>query len=277
MIMLKRLRHTILYPLLCLLVLTACEEDELPAEPVEPEPENFCYLQEQMRVEGELRERTVYRYNEQNQVDTTEHYRNQELTERHAYTYNSAGKLVREDVLEPTGELRHFITYSYAPSGRLSRFDVQQELALGAVHKLAAFKAVYDNNGRLTSATDYLYLSNQLTQSRAISFSYPLDKNPTLSASFSNSDNNYTGTYSLDGQRGVFSSMQDFAFRKPGLGYPFEENLIALTAQNTAKENLPSVSYETQYVYNNFDFPVQAIRTYGDNRTETITYTYRCE
>ncbi|GAB3813117.1 hypothetical protein GCM10028895_04820 [Pontibacter rugosus] len=255
----------------------ACSGDDAPTPIQEPEPTSFCYLQEQVVTSDSLKTKVVYTYNDQNQVIETAHVENDKLVATRTYEYNSAGRLSRENYFGPDNEQISYTVYSYNPQGRLSRYVVWQQLALGVNHRLATFQAQYNINGSLQAATDFNYLDNQQKQTQKISFTYPVNGPVSVAVSKQVSSQSYNATFTTDSLRAPLSSVPAFYIKRPGIGYPGKNNLLSLTATNTAKEDVADVSYTTAYTYNDKGYPTRADMTYNNGKTVTYTYSYRCE
>ncbi len=274
--------------MLGLLLLAACSPDEEPEAKPAPAPQNLCYLQEQTILSGTTNTTIRYTYNDLNQVIRTEHYEQEELTEVRTYTYTSDGKLAQERLLTPDEQEEiSFTDYSYNPKGRLSKYEVKQRVPeLGAVHRIASFKAAYDLQNRLTSATDYRYQDNKEVAVSSVTQSYPRDKPVVATVKGLGGETLYAASFVLDSARRTpLSAVPVFMHRKPGVGYPNMQNITNFRATTGSGETLAlvkDVAYTAAYTYNNQGYPLTATITYAgeggltDGRTENISYTYNC-
>jgi hypothetical protein len=272
-------------PLLGLLLLTACSADEEPEAKPAPEPQNLCYLQEQTIVSGTSTATIRYAYNDLNQVIRTERYEEQELTEVRTYTYTAEGKLAEERLLTPDEQEEiSFTVYSYNPQGRLSKYEVKQRVPeLETVHRIASFKAAYDQQYRLTTATDYQFLDNREVAVGSVTQTYPRDKPVVATVKGLGGETLYAASFVLDSaRRSPLSAVPVFMHRKPGVGYPNTQNITAFKATTGSGETLAEVedvAYTAAYTYNDQGYPLTAKITYAGEaaRTEEITYTYNCQ
>ncbi|OKL39607.1 hypothetical protein [Pontibacter flavimaris] len=275
----------LLAPLLGLLLLSACSADEEPEVKPAPEPQNLCYLQEQTIVSGTSNSTIRYAYNDLNQVIRTERYEQQELTEVRTYTYTAEGKLAEERLLTPDEQEEiSFTVYSYNPQGRLSKYEVKQRVPeLEAIHRIASFKTAYDQLNRLTTATDYRYLDNREVAVGSVTQTYPRDKPVVATVKGLGGETLYAASFVLDSARRTpLSAVPVFMYRKPGVGYPNTQNIIAFRATTGSGETLAEVkdvAYTAAYTYNDQGYPLTAKITYAGEagRTEEITYTYNCQ
>ncbi|MCX2741529.1 hypothetical protein [Pontibacter anaerobius] len=266
-------------PLLALLLLVGCSEDDEPTVAPTPAPQNLCYLQEQ--TNNSTGASTRYTYNEFNQIIRTEHYEQENLAEVRTYTYTAAGKLAEERLLAPDGEEEiSFTVYSYNPQGRVSKYEVKQRVpGLQTVHRLSSFKAVYDTRGRLTSATDYLYLNNTEVSNGSVTQTYPQSK-PVVATVKSADGQTYTATYAQDSARyAPLFAVPVFLQRRPGVAYPHLSNITvfnATTGSGEEQAQVNDVAYTAEYTYNDQGYPITATYTYTGGRTESISYEYNC-
>ncbi|TPE46145.1 hypothetical protein [Pontibacter mangrovi] len=271
------MKTKLLVPMLGLLLLTGCSEDEEPVVKPTPAPQDLCYLEEQ-HIETENGDSTIrYTYNDQNQVVQTEHLRQEDLLAIRRYTYTSEGKLAEEHVLKPDSTEEMFMVYAYDSKGRLSRYEVKQEIpGLETVHRLSSFKAVYDNQGRLTSATDYLFLNNKERANGSVTISYPIDKAVVATVKGRQGETLYKATTITDPvSRDPLSAVPVYQLRKPGIGYPNQRLMTELNATNE-EENVLEASFTSAYELNERGYPETYTVTYGDGREVKYTYTYRC-
>lgn len=275
------MKKRLLAPLLGLLLLGACATDDEPTPVTRPNagPQDLCYLTEQTisNEAGDTTSTIRYTYNEQNQVVQTDHLNGEVLTEVRTYTYTSGGKLAMERLLTPEGEEVSYTDYSYNPQGRLSRYVVLQRVpGLDVIHRLASFKASYDNLGRLTSATDYLYLNNAEQDNGGITQTYVRDSTVTVTVRGSNRATLYTARIvQNDSIFTPLSAVPVYLHRKPGINYP---SLNAITEFNAVANDTVAVNvaYKATYKTNNKGFPESAEITYAGGRVEKRTYTYNC-
>ncbi|ARS34756.1 hypothetical protein [Pontibacter actiniarum] len=272
------MKTRLLLPFLGLALLSACGEEELPTAKPTPEPQNLCYLQEQVVRSDDGVAVTKYTYNELNQIIKTERYEADELVTTRTYEYNTAGKLVKEHHLQPSGEEMDFTSFSYRPDGRLSKYEVQRVLGLGVVHHLAAFKASYDQQGRLTSGTDYYYLDNKQQQNGGFSQSYPLKKPVNVIVKGRDGKALYNATFQQDSSRSPLSATPAFLHKRPAIGHPNLNNFSSFTA--TVPNDTVQVkaqSYTTKYVNNSQGYPTEATISFGDKKVVRVEYSYSCD
>ncbi|WP_299757670.1 hypothetical protein [uncultured Pontibacter sp.] len=266
----------LLAPLFALLLLAGCAEDETNVVEPTPEPENLCYLQEQTTTSQNGVSTLRYTYNELNQVIRTEQYEQEVLVAIRTYTYTAAGKLAEERLLKPDGQEEvSFTEYSYNQEGLLSKYEVKQQVpGLEAVHRLAAFKAVYDMQNRLTSATDYLYLNNKEQSNGSLKQTYKTNK--PVSATVVTADaSTYTATFVQDSSRAPLSAVQQYLHRRPGIAYPSINNITAFNATSDG-EAVADISYTVTYERNEQGYPVSATKIFNNTAEEKTTYTYSC-
>lgn len=267
-----------------LLGLSACTGDDEPT-PITPTPDitNLCYLQQQVVQQSGTSVSTRYTYNESNQITQTEHFAQDKLTETRTYTYDASGKLMKENVQPSEGDPAYTV-FSYDPAGKLTRYEVQRPLNLGVVHHVAAFKATYDLTGRLTSAINYRYVDNKLTQNGSFTQSYPAGKPISVVVKDKTGQVAYNATLTQDDQRSPLSAVPAFLRTKPAIGFPNTNNLLSVSATTTASTGsastpvgVPAQSYTATYTMNKQGYPTQATLTYNDGKVITINYTYSCE
>ncbi|AKD04436.1 hypothetical protein POKO110462_06520 [Pontibacter korlensis] len=272
------MKKKLLAPLLSLLLFFSCSEDDDQVAQPRPEPQSPCYLLEQTISSADSDSTIKYTYDELNQVVRTEHYKQEELLAIRTYSYNNAGQLTEERLFQPDGESEiNFTTYSYNPGGRLSRYDVKQRVPeLEIIRRVASFKAVYDTQGRLTSATDYLYLNNAESNNGSVSISYPVNR-PIATTVRSAQGETYSVSYAQDTLSfAPLSATPIFQQRRPGIGYPNLHNFTSLTATNGDKEEISSLSYTSSLEKNEQGYPIAETIKFNDKREERITYTYNC-
>lgn len=278
----NNMKTKFLAPLLGLLLLAGCSEDDDTTVTPEPEPQNLCYLLEQTSSSSNGTTSTRYTYNDLNQVIRTESYEREVLKEIRTYTYTSAGKLAMERLLAPdTEEEISFTVYSYNQQGRLSKYEIKQQVpGLEIVHRLSSFKAVYDTQGRLTSATDYLYLDNREVSNGSISQTYLPSKPVSVTVRGAGGATLYTATITQDtDSRSPLSAVPVYLQRRPGVGYPSLNTITEFNATTGSGENavkVEDVAYTAVYQYNEQGYPISATFTYAGGRTENVSYTYNC-
>ncbi|WP_276499687.1 hypothetical protein [Pontibacter litorisediminis] len=281
------MKTKLLAPLLGLLLLTGCGEDDEPNVSPNPEPQSICYLQEQTVVVGDKTSTISYSYNELNQVIRTEHYEQGELQEIRTYTYTAEGKLNRELLLTPEEEEVSFTVYSYNPGGRLSKYEVKQQVpGLEAVHQLASYKVAYDQLGRLTTATDYLYQNNREVASGSVSQTYPQSGGMLATVKGQGGQTLYTATIQQDTSKyAPLSATPVYLHRRPGAGYPnlnvitsFKATTRTGTGTGTEVKEVENVAFTAEYEYNEQGYPVAGTITYAGegSRPAKVSYSYTC-
>ncbi|WP_147383216.1 hypothetical protein [Pontibacter oryzae] len=267
-----------------LLALSACTSDDEPT-PVTatPDTSNLCYLQQQVVRQAANAVTTRYTYNEENQIVQSAHFVQDVLRETRKYTYDAAGKLTREE-LQPTDGDATYTVFSYDPAGKLTKYEVQRPLNLGVVHHVAAFKATYDVQDRLTSAINYRYVDNKLVQNGSFTQSYPAGKPISVVVKDNTGQVAYNATFTQDDQRSPLSAVPAFIGARPAIGFPNTNNLLSVSATTTATTGgvsttvgVPAESYSAVYTLNEQDYPTKATLTYNDGKVITIDYTYSCE
>lgn len=273
------MKPKLLAPLLGLLLFTGCSEDEVPEVQPEPEPQNFCYLQQlsTTTADGKSDSTVAYTYNDQNQVIRTEHYVQDKLLAARTYAYSTDGKLQVEHLLQPNGDEVEYTVYSYGTKGQLSKYEVKRNM-FGVEHNTAAFKAAYDQQGRLTTATDYYYLNNKQLTNRLLSQTYVPDKPVVATVKGREGQTIYRATFVQDSSRAPLSGVPVFLNKRPGMGYPNLRNITSFRATaGTDTVVARNLSYTGSYLKNNQGYPTEATLKYLDGRQVKITYTYSCD
>ena len=273
------MKTKLLVPLLGLLLFTGCSEDEVPEVQPEPEPQNFCYLQQlsTTTADGKSDSTVSFTYNDQNQVTCTEHYVKDKLVAARTYAYNTDGKLQVEHLMQPNGEEVEYTVFSYSTKGQLSKYEVKRNV-FGIVHNTAAFKAAYDQQGRLTTATDYYYLNNKQQTNSTLSQTYTQGKPVVATLKGREGQTLYRATFVQDSSRTPLSAVPVFLNKRPGMGYPNLRNITSLrVTAGTDTVVARNLSYTGSYLKNVQGYPTETTLKYLDGRQVKVTYTYSCD